>query len=96
MRRLFHPDAREEFHEAARYYKAISPRLGRRFSDAVSGTLQRIIINPTMFRIVEKDVRKCRVPRFPYGVLYQIKGDHVWIVAVMNLKRHPDYWKNRL
>jgi len=65
-------------------------------TDAVAGTLQRITVNPTMFRMVEKDVRKCRVPRFPYGVLYQIKHDHIWIVAVMNLRRHPDYWKSRL
>jgi len=33
---------------------------------------------------------------FPYALLYLDEPDRVWIVAVMPLKRDPDYWKHRL
>ncbi len=32
---------------------------------------------------------------FPYGVLYSIEADQIYILAVMNLNKDPDYWKYR-
>lgn len=34
--------------------------------------------------------------RFPYGVIYVLEPDHVWIVALMHLHREPGYWRERL
>jgi len=36
------------------------------------------------------------VKRFPYGVLYSEEADGIFILAVMNLHRAPDYWKRRV
>jgi hypothetical protein len=33
--------------------------------------------------------------RFPYAVLYSVRGETVRILAVMNLKRRPTYWIGR-
>jgi hypothetical protein len=33
--------------------------------------------------------------RFPYGVIYQVTDEEVFIIAVMHLNREPNYWKNR-
>ena len=46
--------------------------------------------------MVEEQVHRCLVHRFPYGILYCIEPDVVHILAVMNLHRDPDYWKHRL
>jgi hypothetical protein len=35
------------------------------------------------------------LPRFPYALLYSIKPDAIWVLAVMNLKRRPMYWVGR-
>ena len=35
------------------------------------------------------------VRRFPFALLYKISGDEVVILAVMHLKRHPSYWRDR-
>jgi len=96
MRVNFHPAARAEFREAAHYYEGEQPGLGRRFTDAVETALQRIAQNPLLFRVVFEDVRKCRVLRFPYGLLYQLRTDYVRVVGVMHLHRDPDYWKSRV
>lgn len=44
---------------------------------------------------MEDDVHRCLISRFPYGVLYSIEDDGVFILAVMHLHRNPDYWKYR-
>lgn len=41
-------------------------------------------------------VRRHLADDFPYALLYIDEPDCVWIVAVMPLKRDPDYWKHRL
>jgi len=43
---------------------------------------------------VAKEAKR-EASRFPYGVLYSIEPDRVYILAVMHLHRHPDYWKSR-
>ncbi len=42
--------------------------------------------------------RRNLTKRLPFGIIYQIKEEksEVIIVAVMQLNRHPNYWKNRL
>jgi len=52
--------------------------------------------NPLLYRIVEANLRKCRVLRFPYGLLFRDREDHIEIIAVMHLRRRPGYWKDRV
>jgi len=92
----FHPLAREELRHAARSYEQAQEGLGVRFMRAVRTALSRVETNPEWFRIVHEDVRKCRVLRFPYGVLFRHRPDALYIVAIMHLHRDPDFWKDRL
>ena len=39
--------------------------------------------------------RRCLVHRFPYGVIYAVEDDVVYVAAVMHLKRKPGYWESR-
>ena len=34
--------------------------------------------------------------KIPYGVIYTKRGEEIIIIAMANLHRKPDYWKNRL
>ena len=69
--------------------------LGEDFSLEVNATVQNILSYADAWPIVEDDVRRCLTRRFPYVVLYSIETDRVYILAVMHLHRHPDYWKTR-
>jgi plasmid stabilization system protein ParE len=42
------------------------------------------------------DIRRRLIGRFPYAILYSDEGQTVYILAVMHLRRDPDYWKSRL
>ena len=92
----FHREADAEFIHAVQYYSDLSPKLGNRFFDAVEAAIVDVRTHPLRFRLVEPPVRRCRVPGFPYALLYIDEPARVWIVAVMPLKRDPDYWKHRL
>ena len=82
--------------EAARYYDRQQAGLGRRFKNAVADTVERIVRNPELYPRVSGGIRKCRVLRFPFGVLYRFDNQQVDILVVMHLLRQPGYWHKRI
>jgi hypothetical protein len=44
---------------------------------------------------VDTQTHRFLTNRFPFGVLYRIKDDHIRIIAVMHLRWKPDYWQSR-
>jgi hypothetical protein len=91
----FHPEAEEEFSQSIQYYEDCEPGLGEDFSLEVFSSIQNILSYPNAWPVVEEDVRRCLTNRFPYGVLYSVEPDHIYILTIMHLHRHPDYWKHR-
>jgi plasmid stabilization system protein ParE len=91
----FHPEAETEFYEAIGYYEERQRGLGCDFSIEVYATIQRILDFPSAWPVLEHEIRRCLTHRFPYGVLYTIEPDRIFILAVMHLHRDPDYWKHR-
>jgi len=92
----FHPEALEEYQDAARYYEACQLGLGQRFIDAVEHAIQRITETPEQWKPLEKDVRRYLTRVFPYAILYSIEPGYILIMAVMHCHREPGYWKNRI
>lgn len=92
----FHPEAEAELNRSIDYYESIEPGLGYDFALEVYDTIQRVVDFPKAWTLLEGDVRRSLVKRFPYGILYSIETDGVFILAVMNLHRAPDYWKHRV
>ena len=92
---FFHPEADAEFHKAIGYYEDCEPGLGEDFAIEVHTTIQNILAYPEAWPTLEDDIRRCLTSRFPYGVLYSIETDGVFILAVMHLHRNPDYWKHK-
>jgi hypothetical protein len=95
MKLLFHPEAETELFAAIEYYEQCAEGLGYDFSIEIHSTLQNIVAHPSAWPTLEEDVRRCLVNRFPYGVLYSIESDSIFILAVMPLHRLPDCWKSR-
>lgn len=92
----FHPEAVEEYAEAAKYYFQIEPELAGRFY----GELERLIFDirrdPQQFRHFDPPAQRHFSTVFPYAVIYVEQANRIWILAVMHLKRYPNYWKHRL
>jgi len=92
----FHPEAALEYREAAAFYEERSSGLGAAFTLEVEATIERILEAPKRWRILNQDVRRCLTHKFPYGLLYTVEEDSILVVAVMHLRRRPNYWLNRL
>jgi toxin ParE1/3/4 len=92
----FHPEAAEEYEDAAGYYCEIQLGLGGRFYDEIERVIQTVCNQPGLFRVFAPPARRHFSTVFPYAVIYIDQPDRIWIVAVMHCKRLPGYWKHRL
>ncbi len=97
MQILFHPDAQGEPNRAISHYESSESGLNYQFAIEIFAAVERIKANPGMWPILDPQVRRCLVHRFPYGVIYSVdeQRSEVLIVAVMHLHRQPDYWSGR-
>ncbi len=95
MNFAFHPEAEAELNEAIEYYEEREPGLGYDFAIEVYSAIQRAVSLPKAWPVIDSDIRRSLVRRFPYGILYSEENEEIHIIATMHLNRHPDYWKSR-
>jgi hypothetical protein len=88
--------AQIELEEEVKYFNGEQESLGYEFAREVAGTITRILRYPEAWTRLSKRTRRCRTKRFPYGVIYQIRGDKILIVAIAHLRRKPFYWRHRV
>jgi toxin ParE1/3/4 len=95
MTHRFVDAALDEYIAAGRYYHRQAPGLGDEFADEIEHGLRQILAAPLVWRVVEDDVRRFLIERFPYGIYYTVESDVVIVWAVKHLHRDPDYWRQR-
>ena len=92
----FHPEAEQEYADAANYYTQIYPELGGRFYDEMERLIQDVRRDPKRFRHFDPPAQRHFSSVFPYAVIYVEQPDRIWILAMMHMKRRPGYWKSRV
>lgn len=88
--------AEEELAQAIEYYESKETGLGLRFYTEYRSALKRVIVYPGAWFPLSENTRPCRTRVFPFGIIYQIREDGILIIAVSQLYREPDHWKDRL
>lgn len=97
MRAIFHPEADEDFIRGLRHYTDKQPELGLRFYHHINELATEVAGQPTLFRIYRPPHARRHFRRpFPYAVVYVLKPDYIWVLAVMHFKQPPSYWIHRL
>jgi len=92
----FHPDARQELLEAARYYREnVGTDVARAFALAYLDAKRQIEQAPERSRLRAHGTRRVNLNRFPYYIAYLLETEVLWIVAVGHAARRPFYWKER-
>ena len=91
----FADEALAEDIAAGQYYNRQVPGLGDALVNEVEASIGKILAAPRSWRVVEDDVRRYLVSRFPSGIYFTIETDVVVIWAVKHLHRDPDYWQER-
>ncbi len=90
-----HPGAGQDVCEARCWLNSRQPGLGDRLVDAVTEATNLIEDDAFRHRTYWRDIRRYRIPRWEYAVLFRVHDDEVIIFAIAHLRRNPDYWKSR-
>ena len=85
-----------ELDEAINWYESQAPGLGDTLLIEVLSAVDRISLYPDAWHPLDEDVRRCRLSRFPYGLIYSVEKGDILVLAVAHLHRRPDYWRDRL
>jgi hypothetical protein len=88
--------AEAELAEAIDYYNGECAGLGYALAAEVKTPLNRIRAFPEAWPRLSARARRGLVGRFPYGILYQVRGDEILVLAIMHLRRAPVRWAERL
>lgn len=96
MRVEYHPEAAEDLNGATDHHNSLRATLGEALRAEVYGAIERIVQNPRQYRVVENEIRRCFVHRFPYSVLFRVIGnDLVRILAVRHHRQHQQFGLKR-
>ena len=88
--------AQIELDDSIEYYNSELDGLGYDFLSEVLHAIDRIKSFPQAWHPFTDTTRRCQLRRFPYGIMYHISDTEILVVAVANLHRDPDYWKDRI
>jgi len=95
MKLEFHPEAEEEFLQAALSYEAELAGLGARFDAELRAACEILSDYPDIGVQVDPDLRKLVLETFPYSLVYSHVGDTLYILAVAHERRREGYWRER-
>ena len=92
--RLLEP-AQAELDEAIGWYAQQAPGLGDAFLLEALKVLKLIEQYPQAWHPLTTEIRRCRLKRFPYSVVYTMDAESILVLAVAHQHRKPGYWRNR-
>ena len=89
MRVLFRPQARAEVLEAQAWYESRAAGLGLEFARALDAAVAAAVRNPEAFAAVAGSCRRAMLRRFPFSMVYRVRGEEFLAVAVFHHRRNP-------
>src|SRR5947209_10890372 len=89
------PAAYVEFVEALAWYEARSEKVAGRFIAAFNTAIARVSENPESYPLCDDQHRFFKLRRYPYTLIYRIRGVDVQVIAVAHAHRAPGYWQGR-
>ncbi len=92
----YHPLTASDLNSAVSYYNRQRPGLGDEIRVEVYAAIERVRSNPFQFPVVERDIRRGFVHRFPYSVLFRVVNDDtVRVLVIRHHRRHPSFGLRR-
>ncbi len=92
-------EAQLEAKDAVDYYDGIDPKLGERFFKELSETYQKLQSNLQHYSFVfttrKSNIRDVKLHSFPYLIIFEIRGQKVVVLSVMNTHKRPKKFKRR-
>lgn len=97
MKAIILEDGENDLEEGYAHYEALRLGLGGEFVEEFRRAVERMLQHPGAWQALDETYRRCRLHRFPYGVVYRhdATAGEIVIVAVMHLSRAPGWWRGR-
>jgi len=97
MKIEFHPATIDEVNKATAFYNKREPGLGDAFREEIYAAIDKLTIQPRRWPVLSGDIRQCLVGRFPWAILYRIRGGGrvIRILTIRHQRRHPRYGTRR-
>lgn len=96
LRVRFRPQAITDVDEAANWYEARRPGLGKEFRLALDAVIELIQQNLALYQVAYGAARRAALRRFPYTLTYTASDSEVVIVACTHGRRHQRSGRRRL
>lgn len=90
-----HPLAADESEAAERWYRERNETASTRFRRELDRAVDLISERPEAGSPYLSSTRRVLLRRFPFFVVYRVRGERVQIVAVAHARRRPGYWRER-
>lgn len=90
MKLRFTEAAETDLAAALMFYESQSAGLGAKMLAHVNEACSNLSLFPNSGRVAFGNLRKCKVARFPFGIVYRVEPDHIDVYAVIDLRRDPD------
>jgi plasmid stabilization system protein ParE len=89
MKLLYHPLAVQEIVETTKFYEGRSGGLGAAFLEQIDAAAERLLADPRRWPVIEHDIRRIMLKRFPFGLYFRVAEDVIRILTVKHHRRHP-------
>ena len=91
------PAAKEDIHQAAKWYNNQKNGLGKQFTLRVRQRISELKRNPFTCQVRYKKVHTAIVSQFPFMIHYTINQDNktIEVIAILSTHRDPKIWTGR-
>ena len=96
MTPVFHSEAEQELADAVSYYDCARAGLGDEFLAVVESRVSEATHDPASWPEISSGVRRIRIPRFPFDLIFAETAQGLVVLAVMHHHRRPGYWSDRI
>ena len=96
MKYVLHPEALLDLRDAAAFYRE---RAGNSVSQSLLAAFEHsvdlMLRHPQLGASWRHGKRRLIIQRFPYSIIYTVRGEQIHILAVAHHSRRPGYWRRR-
>ena len=92
---ILHTEAEADVLQALEWYTERSAIAGRAFVHELNHVVNLAVRSPMTWPRAFGNTRRIVFPRFPFDLVFRLKGETIEIVAVAHQRRQPSYWADR-
>jgi toxin ParE1/3/4 len=90
------PEADRELSDSSAYYaREANAEVGLAFILEYERALSLLCASPHLGTTWRNGRRRFSLRKFPYSIIYTIRGDELRVIALAHHRRRPDYWGGR-